>query len=215
MNSKLLTISFCDKSFEVSLSEIIFTNSDGDSISSGLSGKELFYYLADNKIKIELDKIQQKSCTSASKNLAADIHELLRDSKVSDIAAIAFLRGPGSFTSCRISCATAFGLKAGCPNIILIPTLVDEAVHEMVPGSKILMQCNSLFWHLYHGSWRLVEQQELLKNPPQNAVCCHGISLPTAPWPDITEGLRRRAVRILSSPEQKDVDLEPFYGFEI
>ena len=237
MFSNILTISFCDKSFELSLTSIWSDQKKLALKPSSVLEIDTFSAYIRSTSENNHEQIIRKCFTDASRNLVSEIKNLLEicpkffDSflpqsfcsiygkkhlSVEDISIISFLRGPGSFTSCRIACAIALGLKAGAPNIALLPILVNEAIHELLPGVKILMRCNSTFWHLYHEkTWRLVKESELLENPPENAVSAHPISIPTEEWPDLTEALRRKAIKQLNSLETLDQKVEPFYGFEL
>jgi hypothetical protein len=235
--SNILTISFCNRSFELSLTS--FWNNDKNLALGPLSILEIDGFSASISPIGEngYEQIIYKQCADASRNLVSEIKNLfeicpkffnffLSDAfpsisgkktfSVEDISIISFLKGPGSFTSCRIACAVALGLKAGAPNIILLPTLVNEAIHELLPGMKILMRCNSTFWHLYDGrAWKLIKESELLENPPECVISAHPISIPTGKWPNLTEGLRRKAINWLNSPKTLNQEVEPFYGFEL
>ena len=237
MFSNILTISFCDKSFELSLTSIWSDQKKLALKPSSVLEIDTFSAYIRSTSENNHEQIIRKCFTDASRNLVLEIRNLLeicpkffdffmpnaffsiygkKALSVEDISIISFLRGPGSFTSCRIACAVALGLKAGAPNIVLLPILVNEAVHQLLPGVKILMRCNSTFWHLYdEKAWRLVKESELLENPPENAVSAHPISIPTEEWPDLTEALRRKAIKQLNSLETLDQKVEPFYGFEL
>lgn len=155
--------------------------------------------------------------SDASSKLVIEIKKIVEPMSIKSIDSIAFLRGPGSFTSSRIACAVSLGIKVGHPEVILLPILLNEAIHEVLPNITILMRCNSTFWHLYDGNWKLTTEKQLLENPPKYATSAHPIDLPTVEWPDLSSCLRKRAIHLLNEKELdlNQLEIEPFYGLEL
>lgn len=171
----------------------------------------------DFKITLWKDSLEvaHKVSNNASKNLILSIDSLLRENEVSlaMITKIGFLSGPGSFTSARILCATCFGIKTAYPDIIIVPILINEAMHVMKDYEKtaILLRCNKHVWHVYQSDWEIVPEGELGKVDLRSYTTLdelpESLIATPKPWPDLSVGMMRVVERTAIQ-----VEIEPYYG---
>jgi tRNA threonylcarbamoyladenosine biosynthesis protein TsaB len=138
----------------------------------------------------------------ASSTLIPAIQELLAQAglRLTDLDAIVFGRGPGSFTGLRTACSVAQGLAfgAGVP-VLAVDTLlaVAEDAHQREGVQQVVAvldaRMNEVYWACYvrdSGPWR--QQGETALGPPEavsvpagwvlagNAFAAYGARLPAA-----------------------------------
>jgi tRNA A37 threonylcarbamoyladenosine modification protein TsaB len=158
--------------------------------------------------------VQIVSSHNASKNLVLCIDQVLNKANISmnNIKKVAFLSGPGSFTSSRIVCATCLGMKLVYDNIVYVPTLVNEAI-DSLPGYEdcvILMRCNTQLWHVYTKEWQLINEKDLLEMKFARWTSIDEITIEgdKIEWPNLSNAILKYSERV---DMQKPI--HPFYGF--
>jgi tRNA A37 threonylcarbamoyladenosine modification protein TsaB len=145
---------------------------------------------------------------NAARNLILCIDEVLQGKLPSKIA---FLSGPGSFTSARIVSATCAGIMT-VYKILVVPVLINQAIYEIpgYDGIVILMRCNKHTWHVYDKEWKLMTNQELdMLNINSYTSLDEFTGSMNKPWPtsDLSYGLRQIAAKT-----EQQLPLDPFYG---
>lgn len=106
-----------------------------------------------------LDKV---TSSDAAAELMVCISHLLQTNnlEVGQLTKIGLLAGPGSFTSSRIACATCAGIKTAYHDIIIVPSLLNEALYmlEKYSAKPLLMRCNMHTWHFYdQNNWGIID----------------------------------------------------------
>lgn len=78
------------------------------------------------------------------------------------LSKIAFLTGPGSFTSIKIACSVFSAIKFAMPDVCILPVRLDEAIHTVRRQCDIVMRCNTTFFYYWHnGEWSLITESEI------------------------------------------------------
>lgn len=119
----------------------------------------------------------------ASNDLIATVLDLLRQAglRMSELDAISFGAGPGSFTGLRTACAVAQGLAYGA-NVPVLPVNSLMAVADAAGGEEVIAlldaRMDEIYWARFakaDGRWQTVSDAALVS--PQNFVA----QLPSAP----------------------------------
>lgn len=155
-----------------------------------------------------MDRIFSFSVLNASCDLIQAINHILATFKITlkdNVQNIAFLTGPGSFTTSRIVCATVLGLKTAI-NMNVWPVSLDEAVNALpdYTGSAICLRCNSKLWYFFYNTWSVTENI-----PPLNCKYISNQEIPGVnllQWPDIGRGIVNF---VLTKPDKTNI--EPLY----
>lgn len=149
----------------------------------------------------------------AAENLISNIDLILAGKNKQQISKAAFLVGPGSFTSIKIICSFFNALRLCIPNIVIIPTKINEAIHSIkgYKECKILMRCNTTIWHcFYRGKWSTINQGNLQQHI--NGIYTSNENLGGAGelrWPDLLQG-----IWLYSKKQKSSLEIIPFYGLD-
>ncbi len=115
-----------------------------------------------------------------SERLIGMLDELLRDAgfRVSQMDAIAFGMGPGSFTGVRIACGATQGLALGA-DLPVIPVCTLEALAEATSNSRVITALDARMGEIYHAvyekdkvGWQMLSAPMLCK--PEDAPRVEG-----------------------------------------
>lgn len=157
--------------------------------------------------------LYKSSFEDASNNMTSAIERGLYNINIAikDIQKVAFLTGPGSFTSIRLCIATVLAIQSVYPDKIYLPMTLDEMSY--IKSVPIVTRCTKDLHHVFIDEWKLMNADQIC-NKTEKYTSDNDLKL-NIEYLHLDQHCMHKHVAELALQHTKGSPIRPLYNFEI